>query len=217
MSGRIIAGSNAMARWEEVSFTRVPEGWAFNASPTIFGAPHTYLVDDAQKAALVRRLRVMHWAAVPALLAVMALVLAPFIVYVLMFSDARAMRAVFAVSSPLFWIGFVLMFLVLVIGVLAVLIIANRIAVGPVVAGARELPIEVTLADRFKLQARAISPRLRLFIIACYAGATAMNVLTFTWNGSGLQLALAILFGLLGLHQIALLVLDLRTRRAATH
>lgn len=40
------------------SFKRTPEGWAFkSAYPRIFGQPSTYLLTDAEKAALEERLK----------------------------------------------------------------------------------------------------------------------------------------------------------------
>ena len=41
----------------DILFKRTPEGWTFNSSyPRIFGPPPTYLLTDAQKAALEQRL-----------------------------------------------------------------------------------------------------------------------------------------------------------------
>jgi hypothetical protein len=41
----------------DILFKRAPEGWTFNSSyPRIFGPPSTYLLTDAQKAALEQRL-----------------------------------------------------------------------------------------------------------------------------------------------------------------
>ncbi len=127
-----------MARWEKPMFTRVPEGWAFNATPLMFGAPRIYLLDDAQKAAVETSLRGWPWAAFGLSLTIPMVVLVAYvgILHALgMPSPVAALQA----GSLVAW-GLVVLGLVATVGlVIAALTFATRMILSPVLAGARRI------------------------------------------------------------------------------
>jgi hypothetical protein len=200
-----------MTRWIEALFTRVPDGWAFEANPTIIGRGRVYLLDDAQKAELTRRLRIMRWAVLLGFLVLAGLTSALFVAVSRVFGGSPFVTG----SSTLASAGGML---VTAGAFLGYALLVRRIAIAPVIATAPQLPVRRTFGDRMRQQARMFSAKWRIVAIAGMLIVCAGQLWKWTLpSGTAINLIIAIVFAVFALQHIALLVLDLRTRRAASH
>jgi hypothetical protein len=205
-----------MSRWEERLFDRGPEGWTFNATSLVFGAPRFYRVDDAQKAALVARLRRARWFMPLILLAVVAVGFAAFgsaLVVAGVGAPPDAMTARTPLAMALFFVA------MLVMGglMIAIMELVGRLAVAPVLTGAPRIDLRFGLMERLELMAAAMSVKARVAQVLVYiffGAAWAWLGWSDPRGGAG-QFAVAGVTALFVLLQLALLAIQLRSRRAA--
>jgi len=121
---------------EEVAFKRVPEGWLFTA-PAVWPRRATYLVSDAQKEALARRLRWM-WRVSFLIIFALTSVLAP------LTAEARPTVRWGAVGA-------------MALAVLAFGALYRRVALAPLIENLAPTRARITRRDAFLTQAATYS------------------------------------------------------------
>jgi hypothetical protein len=178
---------------EEISFKRVPEGWLFVAP--FFWARGTYLVGDALKAELARRLRFM-WRINFLLIAVATGVLMPLL------ANRRPITEWWMILA------------VLIATVLGLVAAYARFAIRPLLAGLNPTAMRISRADAFRTQAATYSAGtivlLALSSVALLA-ASIFKGLASSWDS--LSVVGAVLFGAATVYFPILLIAKRRIAR----
>ncbi len=199
-----------MASRENLSFRPAPDGWTFDANPILFGAPHVYLVSDAQRAELVARLRRARWRFLGGEAALFALALGAIMLYAAS-SHRPDPVALLDAGSPTAWALAGLALAAFVAAVLGILVACHRAAVAPVLARATRIPMPTRLADRIERAALALSPRWRAVLaVALFVLGGFHAYLWLTIRPGVVQLVFAAFWAFAALYHLALLLVAVR-------
>jgi hypothetical protein len=191
-----------MTAIEEARFKRDGNGWLFTtANPWIIGPRHTYLVDDAQKAALLVRVRRAKYLMFAMMLPFMALLIYLFI------KEPWLAKP----ESVLAWLGLAAMSLVFA----GVAIACDYWSVRPLLRGLPRSSGKVTHRDMFRALRDAMSVRMIVIFLVIFvlSGLMQIGALAFSQRSGGLELVQLTISALFAAACVAMLI----TKRRAAH
>jgi hypothetical protein len=187
---------------EEALFKPTAEGWIFSApNPWTFAPRRSYLVDDAQKAALALRVRRGRYFRLLALIPMLAL---PLVAFLLFPSILR---------TPL-WLPLALFVVVCTVAIN----LCDYLAVRPLLVGLPRTAERIRLVEMHARQARSMSVKAlaTLALIEVLACAFNLGEWLLLPRPNPHMLIGAVCLGLMAILFLAMLVTKLRTQRAAT-
>jgi hypothetical protein len=182
---------------EEISFKRVPEGWLF-AAPFLWARRSTYLVGDALKAELEKRLRWM-WRINFLVIMVATGVLMPLL------ASRRPMTE--------WWMALA----VLIAAVIGLATAYASLAIRPLLAGVPPTSMRISRTDAFRTQAATYSSTAILLLGLCSLALFAGSIfkgLTSSWDS--LTVVAVLLFGATAVYFPVLLVAKRRMARRSS-
>lgn len=193
---------------EEAQFKRIPEGWLFTTvNPWLFAPRRTYLVSDAQKPAIAARVRRARYLRVPAMFAMMALMVAVIVMN-------PALLTMFKTSSL---VG------ALVLGAFGVLTVAALVAcdhltIRPLLRDLPRSSQKIGYTDMMRSQSKAMSTMaIAIFAALFVLSALGHTYLALTSPGIHWPMAIsAMAFVLIAAVFVGMLVVKVRTRQPAS-
>jgi len=209
---------------EAALFKRTPEGWTFDSAyPRVFSQRRwTYLLTEAQKEKLTEGLRLCVRTAV---LVVIGCIILPAIALAIIWfpklPDLQDLLTSFLAGSPGVWLLLCLVFVLVYCTLTAIVFIAQKRWVHPVLRDARRIgpagPVSALRLIAETTSARELRGRIigiTLALLASVIAAGAASYLSPFSLDAELLLVMAALFGLLDLWYMAALVLKFRKERS---
>jgi hypothetical protein len=192
---------------EEAQFKRVPEGWLFTTvSPWIFAPRRTYLVSDAQKPALAKRVRRGRYLRLVVILALMALMA----VGIIMNPAVLMMAKTFSLTGAIVFASFVVL-------TVAAITLCDYLNIRPLIGDLPRSSRKIGHADMMQSQAQSMSAPAIAIFASLFVVATAGKTYEALTSASGNWMAAvaAACFAPFALLFVGMLVVKLRNRYAS--
>jgi hypothetical protein len=187
---------------EEAQFKRVTDGWLFTvANPWIIAPRVTYLVSDAQKPAIVERLRRARYVRPTVMLATMLPI------GVALFMDPTLLDS-FSVKTCMVYGAFVMV-------VLSAILAADYLTVRPLIRDLPRTSQKISRTDMARSLAATMSPKWIMFQMICCALIAGLSALKWFTSVSDYGNAIsALIFAPLAVVSAGMLIAKLRSRKA---
>jgi hypothetical protein len=173
---------------EEVMFKQIPEGWLFTTvSPWLFARRRTYIVSDAQKPAIAKRVRRGRYIRV-----ILSLLFAPLTVLAII-EDPSLMNT----HAPRAWVMFGLLSLAFVV----LISVSDYLNIQPLLRNVPRTTQKIRTSDMLKTQSRALSVRALAMFTALFAVGAIVNIGAAYMDGDafvGVSGAILTVFTLVG-------------------